>query len=240
MLQTLHEQPIATGYTARISRERLGHIRGLRRRFDKGGPEFWPLVERLGYRSIVVTPDWITARVSLAPLGQPPGWLSILDLRDSDAGWECDVPGWKSAQRLAGGRIDFGDPQAPHLCYGWGEVEDGGRWSIRGAAALVFAAGGAGVRHVRFAATPFLVPGRCERQRVFLELNGIPLGDWVLDTPVARELACDVPPDALRPLNELVFRLPDAEAPLALHTGPDRRTLGIRVAWVQLAEEAGQ
>jgi hypothetical protein len=141
---------------------------------------------------------------------------------------------------LAGGRIGFADRGGRYLCYGWGDVEDGGRWTVRGQAAVVFAMGGPDVRRVQFSATPFIVPGRCDRQRVFLELNGVPLGDWVLDAAVPRVLACDVPPRTLRPVNELVFRLPDAESLLALHKGSDRRTLGIRVDWLQLAGEGSE
>jgi hypothetical protein len=82
MLQTLHGRPIATGYTARVSRRQLEHVRALRRSFESGGAEFWNDVQRAGYRSVVVTPEWMAAPVvNLAPLGAAPNDLTIVDLR---------------------------------------------------------------------------------------------------------------------------------------------------------------
>jgi hypothetical protein len=81
LLQVLHQRPIATGYTARITPQRLAHVRALRRLCDRGGPEFWDQLRRLGFRNVIVAPDSIGERRSLEPLGRPPADFVVIDLR---------------------------------------------------------------------------------------------------------------------------------------------------------------
>ena len=241
MLQTLHGLPIATGYTARISMPALQHVRELRRAFDKGGPDFWSLAARLNIRNIIVSPRSVTAPYapSMTPLGTPPPEFSWIDLRDPGVAPEVDCDAENGTPAVAtAGRLDFTTASANlGLCYGWGPVEDRGRWTVRGQASLRIAtpnAGSATAGRFRFRALPFIVSGKGRSQRVGIEINGVQVAQLELTSPVVTESQCSIPYGVLRPVNEVVFVLPDANSPLALRVAPDRRTVAIHVEWVEL------
>jgi hypothetical protein len=237
MLQTLHGQPIATGYTARIGMPALQQVRELRRAFDKGGTDFWALATRLQIRNIIVSPRAVTVPYapSMAPLGTPPPGIQWIDLREPkfDCDGELDTP----AAAMAG-HLDFAAaPGSIGLCYGWGEVEDGGRWTVRGRASLRIAtpnASNATSGRFRFRAMPLIVPGKRDSQHVGVEVNGVPVAQFDLTSPVAVVSECSIPDGVLQRTNEVRFVLPDADSPLALRVAPDRRTVAIHVEWVEL------
>jgi hypothetical protein len=236
MLQTLHGRPIATGYTARISRRRLSSFLSLRRLFDKGGEEFWQQVRANGFTNVIVSPRAITSPYtpSMKPLGPAPSGITMIDLRRQRSRPDADCSIVSEAIPMLTSRIDFGSSNAaPYLCYGWDEPEGGARWSVRGEAAVRFRSLRTDFRFLRMRVAAFVVPGRLDEQRVRIELNGRTLGSEIIRDTDVHEITYMLEPGTLEDTNTLIFQVPDAESSLALHKGSDRRTRALRVQWVQ-------
>lgn len=132
-------------------------------------------------------------------------------------------------------RIDFSATDAhKYFWYGWNEGAPDARWSEK-KAALVFAVAEPRPGSVRLSMVPYLVPGKLESQRVRLLLNDRELLTATLTEPAGQSFDVQLPPEALREKNTIVFELPDAETPQNLSSGPDPRTRGIRLTWVEFS-----
>jgi hypothetical protein len=128
-----------------------------------------------------------------------------------------------------GTRIDFGRPGAgDYLGNGWYDADEGGRWSGP-RAAVGFRLARAEPLRLRLGALAF------GRQRVVATLNGQELARWELHGEAPQELEVSMPAALLRATNTLVFEMPDARSPQAVFGSEDDRTLGMSVAWLELA-----
>ncbi|MDX6611433.1 MAG: hypothetical protein QOD75_619 [Blastocatellia bacterium] len=236
LLQTLHHQPISTGYIARSSPEIRQHFLELKRIHDQGGPEFCGRLAAMGFRSVIVTGGEL-----LAPLQLSKCTLPVIDLR-ADESWRRDFPGriLDEAPKFPEynyATIDFGlaaaNQQAEtadkYLWYGWSEREPAFRWTDRGVATITFAIKEVSPSTLRLRMAPFLAEGKLARQRVEVQLNDQLITSLTLSDPVPREYEIELPLSALRKENVLTFTLPDALSPQALGLSPDIRLLGISV-----------
>jgi hypothetical protein len=126
-----------------------------------------------------------------------------------------------------GQRAAFGGAAADSLLgAGWSEPEERHRWTEGPQAELWFASQDDSPALLRMVVTPFLVPGRRERQRVRVELNGWTAAELDLTEGGAQHVAAVLPRGALAPDNLLRLHLPDAEA-AAPGDGGDPRALGV-------------
>jgi hypothetical protein len=82
---------------------------------------------------------------------------------------------------------------------------------------------------------PFIVPGKLEKQRVIININGRKAGEW--DVPADGEYNLTIPKDFIKG-NELNinFVLPDAIAPIDLGFKTDTRVLGLAIKDINLSE----
>jgi hypothetical protein len=79
-----------------------------------------------------------------------------------------------------------------------------------------------------FKVRPLLAPGKLERQRVRVTVNGIDVGDLELTEPKFKTHEMIIPASAIRGGRLAVrFHLPDAAAPKTLGTGEDDRALAL-------------
>jgi len=80
---------------------------------------------------------------------------------------------------------------------------------------------------------PLTVPGKLEKQRVAININGKKAGEWVVNAP--GEYKLDIPQDYLKgsELN-ITFELPDAASPLELSVSEDSRKLGLGIKTIKL------
>jgi hypothetical protein len=241
LLQTLHHQPIATGYLARTSPETRQRFLQLKKVYDQGGTEFCDRIAALGFRSIIVTSGEILAPLELSKCGLP-----IIDLR-TDESWRRGYPA-----RIVGegpafpeytqGTIDFGlafaeknaAPPDKFLWYGWSERERNFRWTDRGIATITFALNAVSARTLRLRMAPFLAVGKLERQRVEVLLNDHRIASLTLSDATPKDFEIELPVSALRNQNVLMFRLPDAASPQSLGVSEDTRLLGISVYWMEI------
>ena len=82
---------------------------------------------------------------------------------------------------------------------------------------------------MRVMVKPFLVPGKLERQRVTVSVNGREITQWLLTESRFQSLDALIPAEALSRGEETAVRfiLRDAAAPASLGTGKDRRKLAL-------------
>jgi hypothetical protein len=84
---------------------------------------------------------------------------------------------------------------------------------------------------------PYLGGGRLPAQRLGIDLNGQPLGDWTIREAGFLRQAVPVPAEHLALENVVRFHLPDAASPHAVEPrSGDRRQLGIQVREVRWSE----
>jgi hypothetical protein len=136
---------------------------------------------------------------------------------------------------LQSGPIDFSKPESDiYLWYGWSAAESEYRWTDSKEAALVFALAPVNDLKLEMKLRPFLLKGKLEEQRVYLNLNGQRIETLVLKEDKTEEYKLLLPKGLLRERNVLVFELPDASSPLNLGVNQDSRRLGIAMSRMQL------
>jgi len=135
--------------------------------------------------------------------------------------------------------IDFSTDDADeYLWYGWSGREERFRWTEGKEAALVFRIDQVRDISLRVKLGPFLVPGKCDQQRVFITLNEHPVTALTLREDAANIYEFILPKNFLRESNVLAFALPDAAAPSSLGVNDDARQLSIAVYWMQFQPQA--
>ena len=87
---------------------------------------------------------------------------------------------------------------------------------------------------LRIFAAPFLTPGKLAAQRVIIKLNDQQVASWTLTSAEPREQVVELPADALRGINVLIFEMPDAASPKSLGVSEDDRLLGFNVQWIEI------
>jgi hypothetical protein len=142
--------------------------------------------------------------------------------------------------RAAAATYRFGDAitfgrrgnSAPFQRDGWSTPEEGYTWTLGTTAALALAIDGAppgGGAKLTLRGWPLLF-GELNEQRVDVQVNGEPVGRWVLAVPgVVQETTLDVPERALRDRRhvELSFELLDATTPAEIGYNADARVLAV-------------
>jgi hypothetical protein len=82
---------------------------------------------------------------------------------------------------------------------------------------------------------PFLAPGLVDQQRVKISVGNQSIGEWVLTKYKFQTVRMTIPNSALNDPNlKIVLSLPDAESPLKLGVGNDKRRLAIAVVRMKL------
>jgi hypothetical protein len=131
-------------------------------------------------------------------------------------------------------RIDLSSETASSfLWYGWSEPESEIRWSDGKEAAIVFGLDNSSDLKLVMRATPFIVAGKLQTQRLILKLNGKEIHSLTLNQVSPVELVIPLSAGQLKRENVLLFNLPDAESPLKFRLSTDRRLLGIAVQWIE-------
>lgn len=159
---------------------------------------------------------------------------------------------WRQPQFLAGylpfpapkifplvgaARIDFTNPDADkYFWYGWNEGPPDARWAET-KAAMVFALGDERPTTLHLNLTPYLVPGKLTAQRLGVTLNGQQLATFIISAPEAQLYTLALPREILRDKNTLTLDLPDATAPQKLGAEPDPRPRGIKLNWIEFAND---
>jgi hypothetical protein len=139
----------------------------------------------------------------------------------------------------AGQRIDFRtEISDQYLWYGWSGPEACCRWSNAGRAAIVFSVDKFRPTKLLMKIGPFLEPGRVDKQRVLVELNGRHLATLVLQEKEAGVYSTEFPETLLREENVLSLLLPDAVSPASLKISDDTRRLGINLEWLEMKTES--
>ncbi|HEV7396358.1 MAG TPA: hypothetical protein VGN86_07585 [Pyrinomonadaceae bacterium] len=135
-------------------------------------------------------------------------------------------------------RIDFASKQVePYLWFGWSAPDPGSRWTEQKEAGIVFRLDSETMQRdliLRFQVSAFIVPNKHPQQRVNVMLNGTSVGQFTIQRSDPPEMNIQLPATALRTENELIFKLPDAAAPMAFVVSKDPRPLGIAVHWMKL------
>jgi len=125
---------------------------------------------------------------------------------------------------------------------GWNLPEDGFTWTSGRKSELIVPPeppmpGGA---VLSISAWPLIKPGLLDHQRLVVAVNGVEIGQWLLDQPGIAEHSFDLPAQAVAGFRQIriTFDLPDATSPKQLSIGADERMLG--VAFVSFRMDAKQ
>ncbi|MEP6635767.1 MAG: hypothetical protein ABJB97_03510 [Acidobacteriota bacterium] len=156
---------------------------------------------------------------------------------------------WRQPQFLAGylpypppadfpapgmNRVDFTVRDSEkYFWYGWNEGAPESRWTEQ-KAALVFSLVATRPDALRINVTPYFVPGKLERQRLDVSLNGQLLTSVTLNSAEAQVITLSLRPSVSRERNVLIFESPDAQSPQKLRDGEDPRPRGIKLNWMEL------
>ena len=139
-----------------------------------------------------------------------------------------------------GETLKFGkeDGIEPYFLEGWTPPSTGVTWSTGDRASLRFQTQPpeAPVLLEAFF-KPFLAPGQLDSQRIQVVLDGESVGEWRASKNSFRIFRLEIEAGSFPEAGPFVleFRTPDAAAPAALGTGPDRRVLGLAMVWVRLS-----
>lgn len=236
VLQIFHRQPIATGFLARYTPEQYRQFAYLKRLFDEGGSEFCNGVRAMGFQNIIIAPTNIVPNApSVAPLELAQCAINVVDLRTGGRYSFRTVESPESFPNYEPGtEIDLRKQESDQfLWYGWSGREDTHRWTDRKRAALVFALNELQPLILLTKLGPFIVPGRVEKQRLQLGINGHHITEVTL-TGSPQEYSFSIPKEFLEERNVLTLDLPDAESPSSFGLGDDARLLGVRLEWLKI------
>ena len=135
---------------------------------------------------------------------------------------------------LSAARVDFSRPDGEkYLWYGWTEAEAGSLWADNDAA-LVFSLEDRNPQVLRLNLSPFIVPGKLDRQLVKVTLNGQPLTTFTLSDSQPQTCSLTLPEGLVREKNILRFEMPDASSPQVLGIGEDPRFRSFKLHWIEL------
>jgi hypothetical protein len=166
-----------------------------------------------------------TGRMVFIP--KNPAWRERLDrVKGREA---AVVPRYQPGERIA-----FAGPHADRFLYsGWNGAAPGEdfRWTEGSRALMRFRLDEPIPLRLRMLAATF------GRQRLILKLNSAVIGSWTGEGGPFQLFELDIPQEVVRQRNALEFDLPDATSPMA-HGHDDSRTLGARVAWLELVSLA--
>jgi hypothetical protein len=158
---------------------------------------------------------------------------------------------WREAQMLAGfirppapteihplsGTLKLSSDEASkYLWYGWSSAEGELRWTDGREAAMLFSLQGITQKNLKLKLMPYLVPGRLERQRVQVILNGTTLRPLVLTSAQPSVHTLEVSASLFKEKNLLVFEFPDAVSPSEVEGKEDWRRLGVAAYWIMLED----
>ncbi|HEX8098187.1 MAG TPA: hypothetical protein VF507_09130 [Pyrinomonadaceae bacterium] len=239
MLQVFHQQPIATGYLARYTAEEWKQFGELERSFNRGGAQFCERLKSLGFTNIIIAPKRVAPDApSTVPLELSRCALNVIDLREPPpfrggvaVGLEEQPEEFPPYE--PGTRLDFRAPESDkYLWYGWSGREPQLRWSNGGRAAIVFSLERPQSSTLEIRLGAFLAPGKLERQRVEVGLNGRRLTTLELKDAGPQVYRIELPSPAEK--NVLSLGLPDSESPAALGLSGDERLLGVNVQWMRI------
>lgn len=162
-----------------------------------------------------------------------------------------DVAAWSKAEHFQASAADlsgqyvWGTPLTFGRSGSFKPFGDGG-WTVTRGADINWTQGGeAGLRlpvadpggdvRLQFTVRPLLAPGRLERQRVVVRVNGQDLGEMELTEARFSTQSVDIPAEmAATGLLSVRFVLPDAVSPAELGTGEDERVLALAFMTVRL------
>ena len=143
-----------------------------------------------------------------------------------------------------GAVIDFGNHGNSEYFKldGWAEGEEGFSWTVDREASLKIPIYSPEAPYIalKISISPFLNPGKVDRQPVDILVNGKELDQWVFEIPGFQERTL-VFPSELLPVSGVLyiaFRMPAAVSPCQAGLSNDERTLGIAVQSIELMESA--
>lgn len=119
------------------------------------------------------------------------------------------------------------------LWYGWSNPEPPIRWTDEKEAAFVFELDAQADLKLVMKASPFIISGGKESQRIFVKLNSQQVASFTLENGVLTEMDIPLPQAMLKHNNVLTLELPDAASPSSFGLSEDRRLLAIAVQEVE-------
>lgn len=132
-------------------------------------------------------------------------------------------------------RVEFWrQASEPYLWYGWSVNEEIYRWADGREAAVIFSVDTADDAELLMQFAPLIIPGKIEKQRVSIRLNGQLLDSLLLQDPKPLEYSHKLPKELLQHNNILTFQMPDAKTPRSMGVNQDRRTLALAVFWFEV------
>jgi hypothetical protein len=115
------------------------------------------------------------------------------------------------------------------LWYGWSGPEPVFRWTCADEATVIFKLENQTDLLLKIEASPFLFPGKIERQTLQISINDKPVSDLVLDEAKEYDLALRLSAGDLKQQNVLRLHLPRATSPRSLRIGYGSKRLGLAV-----------
>ena len=141
-----------------------------------------------------------------------------------------------------GAEIDFGNNGNAEYFKtdGWGEGEEGFSWTVDHEATLkirIYSPESSSIT-LRAVISPFLNPGKVDRQQVHVLVNGEELAQWVFEMPGFQKRDLVFPHEFLLASGaiNITFRIPAAVSPRQVGLNNDERILGIAVQSIELME----
>lgn len=140
----------------------------------------------------------------------------------------------KRPKYTLGNTLDFraGGNGNPYLGLGWNRPEHERRWTSGKTAEIILPGTFEPDRdyRMRMSVQPFVVKGALEKQRLTIEANGRPIGQYKLSSPSRQQITAVIPAEYVQ---EDDFRItlitPDHTSPAALGLSHDQRSLAISV-----------
>ena len=131
-------------------------------------------------------------------------------------------------------RVDFSQDASKHfLGGGWGGTRAAGRWSVAETASIKFSLTEVSEPSISLQCYTF------GEQRVLATLNGavinVPDGIAIDLSDVQDSTVLTIPAELFSKENELVFEFPDRISPQEVSGAADTRSLGMRIAWIEIA-----
>lgn len=136
-------------------------------------------------------------------------------------------------------RIDFRLRDAdPYIKGFWRDPNPDSRWSVGHHAEVAFTLSEPGPTKLVITMGCYIVPGKIDKQRVQISLNGAPLTTLEISVGKTAVYSIPVPANQWTGGNSLVFDLPDANTPRFAGQGDDPRLLGIAIQSIEIQKGA--
>ncbi len=141
------------------------------------------------------------------------------------------------ARKFAGGRVDATAADAPAWMTGvWPQPDPQSRWTVARRVVIRLHRQDAAEGTLRLVAGAYLVPGRLERQRVLIDINGVKLPEQEIRTAGIADYLFPVPARTWTGDCEIAIELPDARSPKELGQGEDPRLLGLALQSIEASD----